>query len=82
MIKPIALALAAVLASSAAFASQQVELTDANTDQIRSLLTAQGYDVGKIKLEDGLYEAYARKDGERYEVFMNGDFEIVRTERD
>lgn len=82
MIKPFALAFAAVLASSAAFASQPVALTDANTDQIRALLTGQGYEVGKIKLEDGLYEAYARKDGERYEVFMNGDFEIVRTERD
>lgn len=71
-----------VLTSTAAFATDTVELTDENTAHIRELLTAQGYEVAKIKLEDGMYEAYARKDGEKYEVFLDGAFGIVRTELD
>ena len=46
------------------------------------MLTEQGYEVAKIKIEDGMYEAYAKKDGKRYEVFLNGDFEIVEIELD
>lgn len=59
-----------------------VVLNDANKTQVRSLLNQQGYEVGKIKLEDGMYEAYAKKDGQRFEVFRNGEFEIVKTKRD
>jgi hypothetical protein len=68
--------------SATAFASDTVELTDENTAKIREMLTEQGYEVGKVKIEDGLYEAYARKDGKKYEVFMNAGFEVVRTELD
>ena len=73
--------LAATLAG-AAFASGTVELTDENTAQIRAMLTEQGYEVAKIKIEDGMYEAYARKDGQKYEVFLNAAFEIVEIEND
>ncbi len=83
MLKKLATPLAVVLMlSGAAHATGAVELTDANTDQIRALLTAEGYEVAKIKIEDGMYEAYAKKDGQRYEVFLNGDFEVVKTEID
>jgi hypothetical protein len=58
------------------------ELTDAVAEQIRTLLTGQGYEVGKIKIEDGLYEAYARKDGEKFEIFLDQSLAIVRTEKD
>jgi hypothetical protein len=68
--------------SAAAFASDAVELTDENTTKIREMLTEQGYEVGKVKIEDGLYEAYARKDGKKFEVFLNAGFEVVRTELD
>ena len=68
--------------SAAALASGAVELTDPNTAKIREMLTEQGYEVAKIKIEDGLYEAYARKDGKKYEVFLNADFDVVRTELD
>ncbi len=68
--------------SVSALAGGTVELTDENTAKIRQILTDQGYDVGKIKLEDGLYEAYARKDGHKYEVFFDGDFAQVRMELD
>ncbi len=68
--------------AAAAHASDTVELTDENTTKIREMLTEQGYEVGKVKIEDGLYEAYARKDGKKYEVFLNAEFAVVRTELD
>lgn len=83
MLKTIATPLAVVLMlSGAAHASGKVELTDQNTNQIRTLLTEQGYEVAKIKIEDGMYEAYAKKEGQRYEVFLNADFEVVKTKED
>ena len=33
-------------------------------------------------MEDGLYEAYAMKDGERYEIYLDSDLKIVKSERD
>jgi hypothetical protein len=68
--------------STMVLAAGSVELTDANTVKIREMLTEQGYDVGKIKIEDGLYETYAKKDGKKYEVFMDADFAVVKTEVD
>lgn len=68
--------------STAALAANTVELTDQNTAQIRTMLTEQGYEVGKIKIEDGLYEAYARKDGKKFEVFIDANFDVVRTKED
>lgn len=68
--------------SFSALASGPVELTEANAVKIRQMLTGDGYDVGKIKIEDGLYEAYARKDGKKYELYLDGDFALVRTELD
>lgn len=83
MLKTLATPLILSLAlSGAAFASGKVELTDENTAQIRLLLTADGYEVAKIKIEDGMYEAYAKKDGQRYEVFLNGDFEVQEVRED
>jgi hypothetical protein len=77
-----ALTVAAGLLAGSAYASgDSVALTDQVANDIRSKLTAQGYTVAKIKIEDGLYEAYARKDGHRLEVFLNSALEIVRTER-
>ncbi|MHA6264690.1 PepSY domain-containing protein [Arenibacterium sp. CAU 1754] len=80
--KIIAPALLAATVATAVFAAEPVELNDANTAKIREMLTEQGYEVGKIKIEDGMYEAYARKDGKKYEVFLDGDFAVIRTEED
>ena len=30
-----------------------------------------GYEISNVKEEDGCYELYARKDGDKMEVFMN-----------
>ncbi|WP_228028448.1 PepSY domain-containing protein [Donghicola mangrovi] len=75
---------AIILASTVATAAlaSDVVLNDENTAKVRAVLTEQGYEVAKIKLEDGMYEAYAKKDGNKYEVFLNGDFEVVMTKED
>lgn len=73
---------AALLLPVAALASAEVQLTDEMKAKITATLTEQGYEVGKIKIEDGMYEAYARKDGQKLEIFLNGDLEIVKTEAD
>lgn len=75
---------AIILASTVATAAlaSDVVLNDENTAKVRAVLTEQGYEVAKIKLEDGMYEAYAKKDGHKYEVFLNGAFEVVMTKED
>jgi hypothetical protein len=76
-------AICATLAAGGAFASEDaVSLTDDVRAQITSTLTEQGYEVGKIKTDDGMYEAYARKDGKKYEIYMNAKMEIVKTKVD
>ena len=65
-----------------AAAHAEVKLTPEVEQQIKDTLTAQGYEVGKIRIEDGMYEAYAKKEGKKYEVFMNEKLEIVKTKDD
>ena len=50
---------------------------------IEKKLTDMGYEVRKIEMEDGMYEAYALKDGNRYEIYIDVDLTIVtRTKMD
>ncbi|UWQ64016.1 PepSY domain-containing protein [Leisingera caerulea] len=73
------LALAFTLPAAAAFASDGTPGAETQA-KIRELLTGQGYDVRKIETEDGLYEAYALKDGKKYEVYLNDKIEVVKIE--
>ncbi len=47
--------------------------------KIRSVLTEQGYDVRKIKMEDGMFEAYVIKDGKKAELYLDNDLKVVKT---
>lgn len=76
------LILATALSASLTHASERLTLTDEVKQRINASLTEQGYQVGKIKIEDGLYEAYAKKDGMRFEVFLDSDMNIVRVKED
>ncbi|SFB75515.1 PepSY domain-containing protein [Tropicimonas isoalkanivorans] len=76
------LAAAMLLPAAGAIASSEVTLTDETKAQITQTLTEQGYEVGKIKVEDGMYEAYAKKDGKKLEIYLNGDLEVVKTDVD
>ncbi|WP_291727231.1 PepSY domain-containing protein [Leisingera sp. F5] len=75
------LALALTLPAMAAFASDGAPSAETQA-KIRDLLTGQGYEVRKIEREDGLYEAYALKDGKKYELYLNDQIEVVKTEEE
>ena len=53
--------------------------TGAGADQVRAVLVAQGYEVRKIDMEDGMFEAYVIKDGKRAEVIVDSAMNIVET---
>lgn len=76
-----ALALAVTL-PGVALAVTQADLTDAVRTQITEALTAEGYEVRQIETEDGYFEAYALKDGVRYEIYLDADLQIVRAVAD
>jgi len=80
--KRIALALALALPATAALASGSNPISEEVQTQIRTLLTEQGYDVRRIQMEDGLYEAYALRDGDRFEIYLNADMTIERIAQD
>jgi hypothetical protein len=58
----------------------RVGTTDA---EIRASLTAQGYEVRKIERDDGVMEAYALRDGKRYEIYVDPNSgEVLRVKED
>ena len=40
-------------------------------EEAKSVLVAEGYEVRKVKVKGGCYEFYTRKNGEKFEVFIN-----------
>lgn len=59
--------------------------TDAGTtpEEIEATLTEQGFEVRKVETEDGELEAYATKDGERYEIYVDPETgKIAKVEED
>lgn len=71
----------ATLIPVAALASSDKPSPDVEA-KIRATLTEQGYEVRKVVKEDGEYEAYALKDGQKLEIYMNDKMEIIRIEED
>ncbi|QFT92785.1 hypothetical protein FIU86_08010 [Roseovarius sp. THAF9] len=82
MTRIIALALVIFAGGIASASDDDGKLDMAKADQIKTQLTAEGYEVRKVEMEDGMYEAYAMKDGERYEIYLDSDLNIVKSERD
>jgi hypothetical protein len=58
------------LASNSLSAEQQAAVTE--------MLVAQGYEVRKLDMEDGMIEAYVLKDGQRYEIYVGPDMKIAQ----
>lgn len=73
---------ATALMLSATAVMAEADLTPEMKQKIEDTLKAQGYEVGKIKVEDGLYEAYVKKGDEKIELFLNEKLEIVKSEND
>ncbi len=57
-------------------------LTQEKRAQITEKMTAEGYDVRKIEMEDGEIEVYAVKDGQRLEIYLNNDLSVRRQKID
>ena len=51
----------------------------ATQTRITEMMTAQGYDVRKMEMEDGLLEVYAVKDGNTFQVFYDEKLALVKT---
>ena len=52
-------------------------------EAIEATLAAKGFEVRKVEAEDGELEAYAVKDGERYEIYVDpATGKIVKVEDD
>jgi len=67
---------AALLASPAAFASDDVD--PAVKAKLTKQLNAEGYDVRKLQMEDGLIEAYAVKGNEKFELYFDSNLKLVK----
>lgn len=67
---------AALVSGPAAFASATVD--KALQEKLTVQLKAEGYEVRKIQMEDGLIEAYAVKNGEKFELYFDNDLKPVK----
>lgn len=74
-----ALAVGVALAAPA-FASESVD--DETKAKVVEKLEAMGYEVRKVEREDGELEAYALKDGHRFEIYLDENLNIVREKED
>ena len=82
MTRILALALALALPVSAYASSDDYGLLTERMTEIRTKLTAEGYEVRKIDMEDGMIEAYVLKDGQRLELYLDAALNVVRTQID
>ena len=52
-------------------------------EEARAKVVSMGYEVRKLEVDDGCYEAYATKDGKRLEIYLNPvTAEVVKMKED
>lgn len=68
----------ATIAATATLAFASDDIDPALQAKVTAQLTAQGYDVRKVQMEDGMIEVYAVKDGKTSEIYLNDKLEIVK----
>ena len=79
----IAAALAAFIALPAVASDGEYDMIDDKLKaQITTLLSEQGYEVRSIETEDELIEVDVLKEGEPFEVYLDAELNIVRTQAD
>jgi hypothetical protein len=72
-----AAALAALLLAAPALAAEKLDA--ATKEKIAAKLTAKGYDVRKIQMENGKLEVLAVKNGKKLELTLDDKLNIVKT---
>ncbi len=75
----IAAFMTALVLAAPVFASTDGLVDKATQEKITADLTAQGYDVRKIQMEDGMVEVYAMKDGKKLELYLDATGKVVTT---
>lgn len=82
-ITAVGLGLVLALAGLPALASGDgAKLSQETRARIVEKMTGEGYEVRKVKTEDGYYEVYALKDGKRLEIYLDADLNPVKTKGD
>lgn len=83
---PTIISLAAAGVSLAAFAAMasgsQGNINEADRTKVTQSLKAGGYELRRMEMEDGLIEVYATKDGVKFELKLDHQFNIIRVEQD
>lgn len=69
-------------AFSAVASNYTGNLSQEDQASVESSLKAAGYELRRMEMEDGKIEAYAVKDGMRYELLLDKEFKIIRVEQD
>lgn len=78
--KKFGLMTAAFLALATPLLAESEGTVDAATEaKVKAELTAQGYDVRRVAMEDGMIEVYAIKDGKTFELYLDETLKIVKT---
>jgi hypothetical protein len=72
-----AIAITIGLTGGMARAADESMLTDAKKAEITAVMVAEGYEVRSIQIEDGMYEVYAVKDGETFELYLDDSLALV-----
>lgn len=62
-----------------ALAESEAALDAATEARVRAEMTAQGYEVRSVGMEDGMIEVYAVKDGKTYELYLDAALKIVKS---
>lgn len=75
----LAAALAALMAPMA-MAESNSPVDTATDARVRAQMTALGYEVRSIVSEDGMFEVYALKNGEKVQLLLDKDLKIVGSE--
>ncbi len=78
----LALALALSLPAGVALASSDATLSPETIAAVTRKLTDEGYEVRSVQMEDGLIEVYAMKDGKKYEMYLDDQMNVVKSEMD
>lgn len=74
----LALTFALLTGLSGAATAESAGAVDAETQlKITEMLTAQGYEVRAIQMEDGKIEVYALKDGSQFELYLDENLAII-----
>lgn len=70
---------ATLMISGTATLASNDTVTPAMQAQVTEKLSQQGYEVRKIEHEDGALEVYAIKDGQKFELYLDGDLNVTRS---